>query len=62
MASQSASENQAQLAASDPGAATGSSDPLPVFLGIGVVVNLLLIAAFGIWAWREFKKPRRRDS
>jgi hypothetical protein len=61
MADQSDSENQAQLAGSDPGADAGAGDPLPVFLGIGVIINLLLIAAFGVWAWREFRKPGRRD-
>ncbi len=32
-----------------------------MFLGIGVVINLLLVTAYFVWAWKQGKKRDRPD-
>ncbi len=32
-----------------------------VFLGIGVVINLLLVTAYFVWAYRQGKKRDKTD-
>jgi hypothetical protein len=31
------------------------------FFAIGIVVNLVLITAYFIWAYKQWKKPGKRD-
>ncbi len=37
------------------------SDPLIVFFGIGVVINVVMITAYFIWEYKQWKKSDRRD-
>ena len=37
------------------------NESLMVFLGIGVVINLVLITAYFVWARKQWKKTDRRD-
>ena len=37
------------------------NDPLILFLGIGVIVNLVLISAYFVWARKQWKKTDRED-
>ncbi len=32
-----------------------------MFLGIGVVINVLLVTAYFVWAWKQGKKRDRPD-
>jgi hypothetical protein len=59
-----------QSSSSETSAATMSVDSNPPvnegapigFFAIGVAVNLVLILAYFIWAWRQWKKPGARDN
>jgi len=31
------------------------------FFAIGIVINLVLITAYFIWAYKQWKKPQKRD-
>jgi cytochrome bd-type quinol oxidase subunit 2 len=37
------------------------NDSMLGFFGIGVVINLLMITAYFIWAYKQWKKSDRRD-
>ena len=58
-----------QSSSSETSAATVSVDSNPTinegapigFFAIGIGVNLVLIAAYFIWALRQWKKPGARD-
>ena len=44
------------------GAAPQPRHEAPVgFFAIGIVINLVLLAAFFVWAYRQWKKPRPGD-
>lgn len=51
--------NQQQIAAETP---TGSAEPLTMFFAVGMLINLALIAAFVLWAVRQWKKSGKPDS
>ena len=36
-------------------------DPLIVFFGIGIVINLVMITAYFIWAYKQWKKPGKPE-
>jgi len=36
-------------------------DSMVVFFGIGVVINLVMITAYFIWAYKQWKKSDRPD-
>jgi heme/copper-type cytochrome/quinol oxidase subunit 2 len=36
-------------------------DPLIVFFGIGVVINLVMITAYFIWAYKQWNKSDKPD-
>jgi heme/copper-type cytochrome/quinol oxidase subunit 2 len=40
---------------------TAQHGPSMGFFGVGIVINLLLIAAYFIWAFRQSKKTRDRE-
>ena len=46
--------------AADPAVAPGNDAPI-VFLGIGVVINLVLVTAYFVWARKQWKKTARRE-
>ena len=50
---------QTELVTPDPAADSGG--PSVGFFAIGIVINLLLIGAYFIWALRQRKKPDRHD-
>ena len=35
----------------------GSPEPLTLFFAVGIVINLVLITAFVLWAIRQWNKP-----
>jgi cytochrome bd-type quinol oxidase subunit 2 len=37
------------------------NDSMLGFFGIGVVINLVMITAYFIWAYKQWKKSDRRD-
>lgn len=39
----------------------GAAEPLTIFFAIGIVINLVLITAFVLWAIRQWKKTDSRD-
>jgi len=39
---------------------TGHQAPIG-FFAIGIVINVVLITAYFIWAYKQWKKPRSRD-
>ena len=41
--------------------APAHNEPPIVFLGIGVVINLILITAYFVWAYKQMKKRREKD-
>ena len=41
--------------------AAGQSEPPIVFLGIGVVINLILITAYFVWAYKQVKKRNQTE-
>ena len=44
-----------------PDAGQEADNSLVVFFGIGMVINLVLITAYFIWAYKQWKKPREQD-
>jgi heme/copper-type cytochrome/quinol oxidase subunit 2 len=36
------------------------NDPLIVFFGIGIVINVVMITAYFIWAYKQWKKSDRQ--
>ncbi|MDJ0776799.1 MAG: hypothetical protein QNJ85_02975 [Gammaproteobacteria bacterium] len=44
-----------------PTPAAGAEGPSMMFFGIGLVINLLLITAYFVWAYRQGKKRDRPD-
>jgi heme/copper-type cytochrome/quinol oxidase subunit 2 len=38
-----------------------ADDSLIVFFGIGIVINLVMITAYFIWAYKQWKKTDRPD-
>jgi hypothetical protein len=42
-------------------APSGSTGPPLTFFAIGIAINLALLAAFGLWAIRQWKNNARRD-
>ena len=49
---------QQQIEAETP---PGATEPLTIFFAVGIVVNLVLITAFVLWAIRQWKKTDRRE-
>ena len=41
---------------------SASSGPSTMFFVIGIAINLALLAAFGLWAVRQWKKNNRENS
>ncbi len=41
----------------------GQKDPLIVFFAVGVVINIVMITAYFIWAYKQWKKtePGEKD-
>jgi hypothetical protein len=37
------------------------NDPLIVFFGIGIVINVVMITAYFIWAYKQWKKTDKRS-
>jgi len=37
------------------------NEPPIIFLGIGVVINVLMITAYFIWAYKQWKKTDKPD-
>jgi hypothetical protein len=37
------------------------NDPLIVFFGIGVVISVVMITAYFIWAYKQWKKTDKRS-
>ena len=37
------------------------NDPMIGFFGIGVVINVVMITAYFIWAYKQWKKTDRQD-
>jgi hypothetical protein len=48
-----------QVAVETPPASSG---PSTTFFAIGIAINLVLLAAFALWAIRQWKKSGKRDS
>jgi hypothetical protein len=40
----------------------GSGGPSTAFFAIGIAINLALLAAFALWAIRQWKQGNKRDS
>ena len=56
------SESQTTYTEQAPAVQTPPANDAPiVFLGIGVVINLLLVTAYFIWARKQLKKKARKD-
>ena len=36
-------------------------DSMVVFFGIGIVINVVMITAYFIWAYKQWKKTDRQD-
>ena len=53
------SEQQQLVEAEAP---SGSSDSLTAFFAVGLVINLVLIAAFVLWARKQWNKSGKPDS
>jgi len=55
--------SQTELVTPDPapGLAADSGGPSIGFFAIGIVINVLLITAYFIWALRQRNKPDRHD-
>ena len=45
----------------EAGPATSQHEAPIGFFAIGVVINLVLITAYFIWAYKQWKKPDKRD-
>jgi hypothetical protein len=41
---------------------SGSGGPSAAFFAIGIAINLALLAAFALWAIRQWKQGNKRDS
>ena len=37
------------------------TDPLIVFFGIGIVINVVMITAYFIWAYKQWKKTDKQN-
>lgn len=55
---ETAADAQPQVVVEAPSASSG---PSTLFFAIGIAINLALLAAFGLWAIRQWKKGGRRD-
>ena len=45
-----------------PTAQAGAQNDVPVvFFGIGVIINLVLVAVYFAWARKQWKKPGKED-
>jgi len=55
---QTAADPQPQVELETPSASSG---PSTTFFAIGIAINLALLAAFGLWAIRQWKKSGKRD-
>lgn len=51
--------NYSEQADANPGV-PGHEAPIG-FFAIGIVINVVLITAYFIWAYKQWKKPRPRD-
>jgi heme/copper-type cytochrome/quinol oxidase subunit 2 len=40
---------------------TEANDSMIVFFGIGIVINVVMITAYFIWAYKQWKKGDKRD-
>ena len=38
------------------------NDPLIVFFGIGIVINVVMITAYFIWAYKQWKKTDKQNA
>jgi len=45
----------------EPAAPQEPDDSLIVFFGIGLVINLLVITAYFIWAYKQWGKSDKKD-
>ena len=55
------SENQTSYSEQAQAAAPETNDAPVGFFAVGIVINLVLIGAYFIWARRQWKKSGRRD-
>ncbi len=55
---ETAADQQPQIAVETPPASSG---PSTTFFAIGIAINLVLLAAFGLWAFRQWKNSGKRD-
>jgi len=55
---ETAADPNPQVAVETP---TQSPGPSTIFFAIGIVINLALLAAFLLWAVRQWKKGGKRD-
>ena len=56
------SETQNSYTETPPAVQTDAQSDAPiVFLGIGVVINLVLVTAYFVWARKQLKKSGRKD-
>ena len=55
---ETAAESQPQVEVETPAQSTG---PSTAFFAIGIAINLALLAAFALWAIRQWKKSGKRD-
>jgi len=55
---ETAADSQPQVEVEIPSAASG---PSTTFFAIGIAINLVLLAAFGLWAFRQWKNSGKRD-
>jgi hypothetical protein len=45
----------------EPDSLPEQAHPMTGFFAIGIAINLLLITAYFIWAYKQWKKNNRRD-
>ncbi len=55
---QTAADPQPQVEIDTPPATSG---PSATFFAIGIAINLALLAAFGLWAIRQWKRNGKRE-
>ena len=55
--------NQLTSYTEQPAADSGSeqNDSMIVFFGIGIVINVVMITAYFIWAYKQWKKSDKQD-
>jgi len=55
--------NQLTTYTEQPAADSGheQNDSMIVFFGIGIVINVVMITAYFIWAYKQWKKSDKQD-